>query len=67
MYPGEIPGKQPVVPCSSSVRATTTMSERGSNVRGMHFTCERSWDDMTPMADGRFCDSCQKPVIDLTA
>ena len=35
-------------------------------VPGMQFTCTRSWERMAPMEGGRFCDSCQKPVIDFT-
>lgn len=28
--------------------------------------CQQSWEDMTPAAGGRFCDSCQKTVTDFT-
>lgn len=42
------------------------MAHTTTNVRGMQFTCDRTWDSMTPMGEHRFCDSCQKPVIDLT-
>lgn len=28
--------------------------------------CEKSWDEMTPESNGRFCGSCQHPVIDFT-
>ena len=29
--------------------------------------CRESWDKMTPVEQGRFCDSCQKTVVDFTA
>lgn len=32
----------------------------------MRFACDRTWDSMRPTERGRFCDSCQKPVIDFT-
>lgn len=28
--------------------------------------CDESWNDMTPETDGRFCDSCEKSVVDFT-
>ncbi|PZD77002.1 carboxypeptidase-like regulatory domain-containing protein [Mesonia sp. K7] len=28
--------------------------------------CSESWQKMTPNQDGRFCDSCQKTVVDFT-
>ncbi len=42
------------------------MTQSITNARGMNFTCSRSWEEMTPMEGGRFCNSCQKPVIDFT-
>lgn len=41
------------------------MSGNGSPVRGMQFTCRRKWEDMAPIEGGRFCQSCEKPVIDF--
>jgi hypothetical protein len=43
-----------------------SMAHESSNVPGMRFTCDRSWESMTATDRGRFCDSCQKPVIDFT-
>lgn len=40
--------------------------EKAKN-RGMQFTCDQRWEDMEPHSDGRFCLSCQKPVIDFTS
>jgi hypothetical protein len=42
------------------------MKATGTTVRGMPFICDRSWESMTPVKGDRFCDSCQKPVIDFT-
>jgi hypothetical protein len=42
------------------------MAHSTTNVRGMQFTCDRTWESMAPMGEHRFCDSCQKPVIDFT-
>jgi hypothetical protein len=28
--------------------------------------CDKSWNEMTPETDGRFCGSCEKSVIDFT-
>lgn len=36
------------------------------NHRGMKVTCSRTWESMSPIESGRFCDSCSKPVIDFT-
>ncbi|MVN20574.1 energy transducer TonB [Mucilaginibacter arboris] len=30
------------------------------------FTCNRSWEEMIVVKDGRFCNNCQKTVIDFT-
>jgi hypothetical protein len=42
------------------------MAHNSTNTRGMQFTCPRTWESMVPMEGGRFCDSCQEPVIDFT-
>jgi hypothetical protein len=32
----------------------------------MRFECSKRWKDLAETDRGRFCDSCQKPVIDFT-
>lgn len=32
----------------------------------LKFTCNRNWEDMVPIKDGRFCNDCQKMVVDFT-
>lgn len=32
----------------------------------LNFTCDRNWADMQPVEGGRFCNDCQKKVIDFT-
>jgi TonB family protein len=32
----------------------------------LNFTCNRHWEDMIPIENGRFCNDCQKKVIDFT-
>ncbi len=35
-------------------------------VHGMRISCDKRWEEMASTHHGRFCDSCQKPVIDFT-
>lgn len=42
------------------------MPHGSTNVRGMRFTCDRDVETMALSNGGRFCESCQKPVIDFT-
>lgn len=42
------------------------MPHGSTNVRGMRFTCDRSWESMAAADRGHFCESCQKPVVDFT-
>lgn len=44
----------------------SAMVAKGGSARGMEFICDQSWDRMSPIVGGRFCDSCQRPVIDFT-
>ena len=32
----------------------------------LNFTCDLDWDDMIAVKDGRFCNDCQKQVVDFT-
>jgi hypothetical protein len=41
------------------------MEDKINNVR-LSFACDQDWNKMTPDADGRFCNGCQKKVYDLT-
>jgi hypothetical protein len=41
------------------------MEDKINNAK-LSFTCNRDWNNMEPDAEGRFCDSCQKKVYDLT-
>ncbi|WP_316812151.1 hypothetical protein [Pedobacter heparinus] len=36
------------------------------NNANLSFTCTQDWNSMQPVAGGRFCDTCQKKVYDLT-
>lgn len=38
----------------------------GQPSSGMRIECSQRWEDMAVIDSGRFCDSCQKPVIDFT-
>ena len=32
----------------------------------IHQPCDEKWDDMHPLPGGRFCDACEKTVVDFT-
>jgi hypothetical protein len=34
--------------------------------RRLKFDCPQDWEEMRPMGQDRFCDSCHQPVIDFT-
>lgn len=33
----------------------------------LSFQCDQNWDDMSPTANGKFCQSCSREVIDFTS
>lgn len=42
------------------------MMENQQPVVRLNFTCDRNWEDMKPVDGGRFCNDCQKKVVDFT-
>lgn len=34
---------------------------------GLTYSCDQHWEQLRPVAGGRYCDSCSKPVKDFTA
>lgn len=43
------------------------MKERRSLTINIPDPCKQAWSDMAPVEDGRFCQHCQKKVIDFSA
>ena len=43
------------------------MKERKSLSINIPDPCKQAWSDMAPVEDGRFCQHCQKKVVDFSA
>lgn len=41
------------------------MSRSSTIPRDLRYSCDRSWEEMRPIENGRFCEGCQKLVIDF--